>query len=113
MFQDNAWERISDRWSGSEFVELLNIEKIGCHRFPEFFAASSAIIRDFETMNDILRSGKPMVKPMPTITHETKKVLEYLCFVMEKITSDMFVNDYRAYIVETTEVARKTVSPYI
>jgi hypothetical protein len=111
MFQSDAREMVSDCWTGIEFVELLNIEKIGCSRFSDFLAASNVIIRDFEIMNEIIRAGNP-VKPKPTISHETKKILEYLCFVMEKITSDMFVNDYRAYIVETKEVTKKIVSLY-
>jgi len=112
MFQGDAREMISDKWSGTEFVELLNIEKIGRSRFPDFFAASKAILRDFEVMNEIIRAGNP-VKPKPTISHEIRRILEYLCFVMEKITSDIFANDYRAYIEETKEISKNFVSLYI
>lgn len=112
MFQGNLSERISNRWSGTEFVSLLDIENIGRARFPDFFAAIKAVIRDFEIMYEILRAGQTTT-PKPTISHETKKTLEYLYFVMEKIESDVFANDYRAYIIEATEVTKKIVSLYI
>ncbi|XP_012219996.1 Fanconi anemia group J protein homolog [Linepithema humile] len=104
----NAWEMVSDCWSGTEFVELLNIKKIGRARFPDFFAASKAIIRDYEIMYEITRAGQPTTLK-PTISHETKKILEYLYFVLEKIESDMFVDDYRVYVIEMEAVTKKIV----
>lgn len=89
---------VSEQWLGIEFREMLNIHHIGVSRLPNFLAASNAAIQDY---NDS-RESHP-VRTVPTITLETKTVLENLCFAMQMITSETIVHDYRAYVVETDE----------
>ncbi|KYN29088.1 Regulator of telomere elongation helicase 1 [Trachymyrmex cornetzi] len=40
-------EMVSKHWVGSVFRELLDVNKIGCPRFPSFIAASKTAIEDF------------------------------------------------------------------
>lgn len=90
---------VSKPWLGTEFLELLNIDEIGRSRFPVFLVASNAAIKDFNDSREI-RSERTII---PTISFETKAVLENLCFAMQMIMSEIFVNDYRAYVIETEE----------
>lgn len=99
---------ISQYWLGAEFLVLLDLDKIGRSRFPAFLTASKVAIQDFNEMKEETRPEKMK----PVITRETKIILEHLCYAMQMITSETFVNDYRAYVVETMEFV-KTVSPYI
>lgn len=103
--QGNSQDLVSDCWRGSEFLELLNINNVGRSRFPTVLYASKLAIANFE------KAKEEMIKPynMPTISRETKKILEHLCFAMQMIMSDSAANDYRAYVVESME-PRKTVS---
>jgi len=94
-------------WLGIEFRVLLDVHNVGCSRFPIFLAASRSAIEDFvENINKIENPEKMI----PTISRDTKKILEYLCFAMQMITSDIFVNDYRMYVTETIEPTKKSVS---
>ncbi|XP_011143654.1 Fanconi anemia group J protein homolog [Harpegnathos saltator] len=95
---DNQQGMVSEQWLGMDFLILLDVDKIGRSRFPNFSAASKAAIEDFNDITERLSE-----RSIPTISLETKIVLELLCFVMEKMTSDIFVNDYRAYVVEAEE----------
>lgn len=84
------------------------MNNVGCPRFPDFLTASTAAIKDFIKN---IKEDNPQ-KMMPTISRETKNILEHLCFAMQMIASDIFVNDYRMYVVETFETL-KTVSLYV
>lgn len=88
---------------------LLDVNNIGCSRFPNFLAASTAAIQDF-TKN--MKEEIYFEKMMPTISRDTKKILEYLCFAIQMIISDICVNDYRMYVTETFE-SIKNVSLYL
>lgn len=100
----------SKTWLGIEFRVLLDVNNIGCSRFPDFIAASTAAIQDFAKN---MKEEIPFERMMPTISRDTKKILEYLCFAMQMTVSDIFVNDYRMYVVETFEPAKNPVSPYV
>lgn len=92
---------VSNRWLGTEFRVLLDMNNIASPRFSTFHAASNAAIEDFiKSMKEDVFSPEKM---MPTISRDTRRILEYLCFAMQMIISDHFVNDYRVYIVETME----------
>jgi hypothetical protein len=108
VFQDNQREMCSDHWTGSYFLQMLNVNKIGNSRFPDFLTASSAAISDFDKMKEDFH----LDKILPTISRETKKILEHLCFVIQVLTLKDFVDDYRAYVIETVG-PRKDVSLYI
>ncbi|KAG5319462.1 FANCJ protein, partial [Pseudoatta argentina] len=95
-------EMVSKHWVGAVFRELLNVNEIGCPRFPDFIAASKIAIEDFK-QNMKEENSK---KINPTISQESKKLLEYLCFGMQMIASDK-VDDYRMCIVETNEFIEK------
>lgn len=85
---------------------LLDVHNVGCSRFPIFLAASKSAIEDFvENTREENRE-----KMIPTISRDTKRTLEYLCFAMQMITSDIFVNDYRMYVTETIGPTKKFVS---
>ncbi|XP_032691558.1 Fanconi anemia group J protein homolog [Odontomachus brunneus] len=87
---------ISKQWSGVEFLEMLDIDHIGISRFPNFLAASNAAIQDY---NESRETHSRRI--IPTITVETKKILEELRFALETIRD--YVHDYRVYVVETEE----------
>ncbi|KYM82605.1 Fanconi anemia group J protein like protein [Atta colombica] len=95
-------ERVSKHWVGAVFRELLDVNKIGCPRFSDFIAASKIAIEDFK--QNMKEENSKKIKP--TISQESKKLLEYLCFGMQMIASDK-VDDYRMYIVETNEFIEK------
>ncbi|XP_011863611.1 PREDICTED: Fanconi anemia group J protein homolog isoform X2 [Vollenhovia emeryi] len=98
---------MSKSWLGSEFRELLHVYDVGCSRFPDFLAASGTAIQDFgKNMKEEIRREKII----PTISRDTKKILEYLCFAMQMISSDNFANDYRIYVVETIELTKKAMT---
>jgi len=105
VFQDNQREMCSDHWTGSYFLQMLDVNKIGYSRFPDFLAASKAAISDFDNMKEDVR----LEKMLPTISRETRKILEHLCFVIQVLTLKDFVDDYRAYVTETVG-PRKDVS---
>jgi len=96
---------ISKHWHGTEFRVLLDVNNVGCPRFPDFLNASTAAIEDLKIS---MKEENPE-KIKLTISQETKKILERLCFAMQMIASDIFVNDYRMYIIETNEITKKTV----
>lgn len=48
---------------------------------------------------------------MPTITLETKIVLEDLCFALKMIMSETDADNYRAYVIETYVVETNEDSP--
>lgn len=81
------------------------MNNIGCSRFATFHTATNAAIEDF------IKNTKEMApeKRWPTISRDARKILEHLCFAMQMIISDNFVNDYRVYVIETME-PRKMVS---
>lgn len=81
---------------------MLDVNKIGCPRFSDFIAASKIAIEDFK--QNMKEENSKKIKP--TISQESKKLLEYLCFGMQMIASDK-VDDYRMYIVETNEFIEK------
>lgn len=93
----------SDCWSGSAFLEVLRMHKVGSTRFSDFLAASKAAISDFNRMKEEHRPENML----PTISRETKMILEHLCFVMEILTTETTVNDYRAYVIETKETGKR------
>lgn len=93
---------VSKHWIGSVFRELLDVNKVGCSRFSNFIAASKVAIEDFKQN---MKEENPK-KTKPTISQDSKKLLEYLCFAMQMISSDK-VDDYRMYIVETNEFIEK------
>jgi len=95
----------SDHWTGSYFLQMLDVNKLGYSRFPDFLAASKAAISDFDKMKEEFRSEKML----PTISRETKTILEHLCFAIQVLTSKDFVDDYRAYVIETVGL-KKNVS---
>ncbi|KYQ49788.1 Fanconi anemia group J protein like protein [Trachymyrmex zeteki] len=95
-------EMVSKHWIGSVFRELLDVNKVGCSRFSNFIAASKVAIEDFKQN---MKEENPK-KTKPTISQDSKKLLEYLCFAMQMISSDK-VDDYRMYIVETNEFIEK------
>lgn len=105
MFQSDQLGMNTNYWQGAEFLELLNIGNVGRSRFPAFLDASKVAIQDYNDMKEEFRPDR--IKP--TITRETKCILEHLCFAMYMLTSEDFVNDYRACIIETIE-NKKTVS---
>jgi len=80
---------ISKHWLGTEFRVLLDVNNVGCPRFPDFLNASTAAIEDLKIS---MKEENPE-KIKPTISH----------------VSDIFVNDYRMYIIETNEITKKTV----
>lgn len=86
---------------------LLDVHNVGCSRFPIFLAASRSAIEDFVENLNKEENPKNMI---PTISRDTKRILEYLCFAMQMITSDIFVNDYWMYVTETIELTKKFVS---
>jgi len=96
---------ISKHWFGTEFRVLLDVNNVGRPRFLDFINASMAAIEDLKIN---MKEENPK-KVKPTISQETKKVLERLCFAMQMIASDIFVNDYRMYVIETNEITKKTV----
>ncbi|KYN01786.1 Fanconi anemia group J protein like protein [Cyphomyrmex costatus] len=95
-------EMVSTHWIGSVFRELLDVNNVGCPRFPDVLRASMMAIEDFKQN---LKEDDPK-KIKPTISQESKRLLEYLCFAMQMITSDK-VDDYRMYIIETNEFIEK------
>lgn len=107
IFQDN--EMVSDYWLGAEFLVLLDMHNIGSSRFPDFHHASKMAIRNFEEMKQETRPDKIF----QTISHDTKKILEYLCFAIQMLTTDIFVNDYKICVKESMKPCKKIVSLYI
>ncbi|XP_011162607.1 Fanconi anemia group J protein isoform X2 [Solenopsis invicta] len=95
-------EMTSKCWPGSEFQVLLDIHNVGCPKFSDFHNASDIAIDDFITNMKEERHNK--IKP--TITRDTKNILEHLCLAIEMITSDIYANDYRIYVVETIEASK-------
>ncbi|XP_011336322.1 Fanconi anemia group J protein homolog isoform X2 [Ooceraea biroi] len=102
----NLGQMASDYFPGSYFLQMLNVNKVGSSRFPGFLAASKAAILNFEKMKEESRPEKML----PTISRETKTILEHLCFIMQILTSEASVDDYRAHIIETVEPRKKSVS---
>ncbi|XP_014471905.1 PREDICTED: Fanconi anemia group J protein-like isoform X2 [Dinoponera quadriceps] len=98
--KDNANDNhmVSKEWLGMELLEVLNMEQIGHSAFPLFLAASRAAIQDFTSMRETFSE-----RAIPTITLDAKTVLENLCFAIEMISSESYVNDYKAYVVEVEE----------
>ncbi|XP_012524836.1 Fanconi anemia group J protein isoform X2 [Monomorium pharaonis] len=97
---------VSKCWLGNEFRVLLDINNVGCPRFIDFRNASTKVINDF-IENTREEKSKTI---MPTISRETKNILEKLCFAMQMIESDIFVNDYRMYIAETVEILKPVIT---
>lgn len=97
---------ISKQWLGVEFLELLNINQVGPANFSNFLTAGKTAIRDFNDSKEIPTSTTP------TITFETKAILEDVCLALETIASEIFVNDYRAYVTETEEYKNMKVSEF-
>lgn len=95
-------DMVSKHWIGHEFRVLLDMHNVGCPRFPNFRNASMAAIEDFK----INMKQEDPKKMLPTISQETKTILEHFCFAMEMIASDTFVDDYRMYVVETFETKK-------
>ncbi|XP_012289196.1 Fanconi anemia group J protein homolog isoform X2 [Orussus abietinus] len=86
------------RWTGEELLEVFN-RTPGLERLHHvsFINASSAAIAEY---NDVKESLRQVIKihVTPTISYGTKKMLEHLIFALEMISSDIFTNDYRAYV---------------
>ncbi|XP_011637697.1 Fanconi anemia group J protein-like isoform X2 [Pogonomyrmex barbatus] len=94
----------SKHWPGIEFRVLLDIYNIGSLSFSNFYAASTVAINDFgKNMKEEIRKEEMML----TISRETKKILEYLCYAMQSLASDSSVHDYRVYVIETIESTKK------
>lgn len=98
-YQGNWGQMDSDYWNGSYFLQMLNVNEVGRSRFPDFLSASKAAISDFNMREEIgLRATMP-----PTISRETKIILEHLCFAIQVLTLEASVDDYRVYVIETIE----------
>ncbi|TGZ47264.1 Fanconi anemia group J protein homolog isoform X2 [Temnothorax longispinosus] len=104
--RDNGSDRemISNTWLGMEFRVLLDVNNVGCSRFPNFLAATREAIEDFN------KNMKEPEKMILTISQETKRILEHVCLSMQMIVSDILVDDYRMCVIETIELT-KNVAP--
>ncbi|XP_072750132.1 Fanconi anemia group J protein homolog isoform X2 [Anoplolepis gracilipes] len=103
--KENGNEMVSEYWLGAEFLVLLDVNNIGSSRFPDFHDASKMAIQHFEEMK---QENRPE-KLIHTISQDTKKILEYVCFAIQMLTSDIFVNDYRVCVIESTKPYKKTI----
>ncbi|XP_050457953.1 Fanconi anemia group J protein-like isoform X2 [Cataglyphis hispanica] len=103
--KQNDNEMVSDYWLGAEFLVLLDMHNIGSSRFPDFHHASKVAIQDFETMKQETRPDKIF----QTISHDTKKILEHLCFAIQMLTTDIFVNDYKICVKESMKPCKKII----
>lgn len=100
---------VSNCWLGAEFLVLLDMNNIGSSKFSNFHDASKMAIQHFEEVKQETRPDKIV----QTISQDTKRILEDLCFAIQMLTSDTFVNDYRICVVESMEPSKKIVSPYM
>ncbi|XP_029668154.1 Fanconi anemia group J protein-like isoform X3 [Formica exsecta] len=103
--KQNDNEMVSDYWLGAEFLVLLDMHNIGNSRFPDFHNASKMAIQDFKEMKQEARPDKIV----QTISHDTKKILEHLCFAIQMLTSDIFVNDFRVCVKESMKPCKKII----
>lgn len=90
----------SDCWHGNEFLELLNINNLGGTRFVNFLTASKEAVEMFNKFKEMPSEKKISI---PIINRDIKRILEHLCFGIQMIMSEKLANDYRVYIVETSE----------
>lgn len=100
---------VNNCWLGAEFLVLLDMNNVGSSKFSDFHDASKIAIQDFEEMKQETRPDKII----QTISQDTKRILEDMCFAIQMLTSDTFVNDYRICVIESMEPSKKIVSPYI
>ncbi|KAL2714669.1 Fanconi anemia group J protein isoform X3 [Vespula squamosa] len=90
-------------WTGSELFELFNMHNIGTSKSVLIISAAQIAISEFNNTRENLRVMKHdrSNKDKKTISRSTKLVLQRLIFALKKITSEEYVNDYRAYVRES------------
>ncbi|XP_017789899.1 PREDICTED: Fanconi anemia group J protein-like [Habropoda laboriosa] len=90
----------SPYWTGAELQELFNMHELGESAYLTFLAASKAAIADLKKAKEenkmFLKTVKPVISP------STKIVIEHLMFAIRMVTSEQYMNDYRACVTETT-----------
>ncbi|CAK9823429.1 Fanconi anemia group J protein homolog [Anthophora retusa] len=90
----------SPYWTGTELHELFDMHNLGQSAYSTFLAASNAAISDLKKAKDENKTYLKSVKPV--ISQSTKIVIEHLMFTIRMITSEEYVNDYRACVIENT-----------
>ncbi|XP_029158437.1 Fanconi anemia group J protein homolog [Nylanderia fulva] len=103
----NVKENVNSYWLGAEFLALLDMNNVGRSRFPDFHNASKMAIQDFEKAKQEQLSRTD--KTFHIISRETKNILEYLCFAIQMLTSDVSVNDYRVCVIESMVPSKKKI----
>ena len=93
-------------------MHLLDINGMGCKQINNFVDSSKKAIVDYnnakENIRDLWRENtKP--KPSIVISQNTKRILEELLFLLEKISSPQHAQDFRACITENSVREFKTV----
>lgn len=85
-------------------MQLLDIHKLGKPLMTEFVDACKKVIVEYnnakENIRDTMKVMGKKEKPPIIITINTKRLLEDLLFVIEKISSPEYAKDFRGCIME-------------
>lgn len=106
----NGVDVASSYWTGPELLELFNMNGLGESAYLSFIAASSSAISASNKAKDENRYSSSKTSVKPIISTSTKVILDHLLFAIQKLSSAELINDYRAYITETTVKDYKYVS---
>lgn len=98
----NGVDVASSYWTGPELLELFNMNGLGESAYLSFIAASSSAISASNKAKDENRYSSSKTSVKPIISTSTKVILDHLLFAIQKLSSAELINDYRAYITETT-----------
>lgn len=93
-------ESCSAYWKGDELMQLLEINKLGKPMMNQFIIACKKVIIEYNNAKENIRDQMKKAAPI-IISINTKRLLEDLLFVIEKISSIKFSQDFRACVTET------------
>ncbi|XP_051174055.1 Fanconi anemia group J protein homolog isoform X2 [Leptopilina boulardi] len=92
-------ESCSAYWKGDELMQLLEINSLGRPMLNLFINAAKKVIIEYNNAKENIREQQKKAPPI-IISLFTKRLLEDLLFVIEKISSIRFSKDFKACIME-------------